>query len=84
MIDRCTIARNSAYSAGGGVHATVVRPIIRNSIVSLNHPDGIDGPAVVRFSAVQGGWLGDGNLDDPAGVKGLSDTERAYQGEKDA
>ena len=64
----CTIADNSARRDGGGVftHGFMTRPTVTNSIIWGNSGDQISGPGAisVRFSDVQGGFVGQGNIDD--------------------
>ena len=66
MIYSCTFAGNSAGS-GGALDSWHANLSIRNSIIWDNTPDAIhhlgsDEPQVV-YSNIQGGYVGDGNLD---------------------
>ncbi len=65
----CTIADNTAGRDGGGVFAGGFESgaTVRNSIIWANSGDQITGPGgdvIVRFSDVQGGFPGQGNIDD--------------------
>lgn len=62
-IVNCTIAHNTAGSLGGGLRATFGGGAISNSIAWGNWPDQIGGSAWTRYSDIQGGWPGEGNLD---------------------
>jgi hypothetical protein len=57
----CTLTRN------GGTDAALLSfssaGTVENSIMYANASPAIDGPAVVRFSNVEGGNVGDGNID---------------------
>lgn len=67
-IVNCTICSNSSAYTGGGIDVYNSNPVIRNSIIWNNTaPDGasiyVDGGIPnVRYSDVQGGWLGDGRF----------------------
>jgi hypothetical protein len=72
-ITNCTFNGNRANGWGGGIHSEVVgQTIVTNCIVWDNAPDqikamgggwGRDFAVDVRYSAVQGGYTGEGNLD---------------------
>ena len=61
VIDHCTIVGNRLAIVGGS-------PIVTNSILWDNSPDGvtppISGGAAVTYSDVQGGYEGQGNIDE--------------------
>ncbi len=73
-IRHCTIARNTADSAGGGIYGGLAESprLHTNNIIWNNIPDQIGGLSdslSVRYSDVMGGWPGTGNIDaDPAFV----------------
>jgi len=61
-----TIVNNTASSGAGGLHARDCAPVIVNSIVCGNHADTnpqIGGTFSVRYSDVEGGYSGQGNID---------------------
>ncbi|MCH8805685.1 MAG: right-handed parallel beta-helix repeat-containing protein [Planctomycetes bacterium] len=64
----CTIADNTAGREGGGLFAGGFESgaTVNNSIIWGNSGDQITGPGAisVRFSDVQGGFVGQGNIDD--------------------
>jgi hypothetical protein len=67
LILNCTIVWNQAGNLAGGIDsAGNSHPVVVNCIVWGNTPDAIvmrDGGAVdVRYSCVQGGWAGEGNI----------------------
>ncbi len=65
-LTNCTFSMNSAAGRGGGMGATS-ETVINNCIFWENSAgeEGpqIYGPAVVHSSCIQGGWLGNGNID---------------------
>ncbi len=66
-ITSCTISGNQAGRYGGGVHCPASGPMITSSILWSNAPQAIEGESgtpVITYSAVQGGWEGEGNIDD--------------------
>jgi len=73
-ITNCTFSDNTADDYGGGIFCYGSSSTITNCIVWNNSPDGIHdalGVAIVSYSDVQGGWLGEGNIDaDPLFVAG--------------
>lgn len=60
----CTFSGNSATGVGGGMYNKDSSPTVINCIFWGNTPDQIVGPADVDYSDVEGGWLGDGNIDE--------------------
>jgi L-ascorbate metabolism protein UlaG (beta-lactamase superfamily) len=60
-VDHCTIVGNRGWGIDGA-------PTVTNSILWDNNPDGvrsqINGQAVVTYSNVQGGYEGEGNIDE--------------------
>jgi predicted outer membrane repeat protein len=64
-----TISGNSATSLGGGIYTTNSQAVVMNSILwgdaASNGPEIYvsGGSIVVRYSDVQGGWPGEGNID---------------------
>jgi len=59
-----TFTGNSATIIGGGMSSWEnSTPTITNSIFWGNNPDQISGLATVTYSDVQGGWAGNGNID---------------------
>ncbi|MHC4397372.1 MAG: right-handed parallel beta-helix repeat-containing protein, partial [Planctomycetota bacterium] len=68
-IKNCTINNNSATSSGGGVYAPSNTITIDNCIIWGNQPSQIVASATVRYSDVQGGYTGVGNInEDPCFV----------------
>jgi len=65
VLSNCTIAHNSA-DHGGGLYVYSASPIMNNCIVWNNEPDQIDvhsGVMDAAHSDIQGGWPGEGNID---------------------
>jgi hypothetical protein len=61
----CTLVANEAEFGGGAAETSeLATPPIANSIVWANLPDGLAGPFGVRFSCVEGGAAGPGNVAD--------------------
>jgi predicted outer membrane repeat protein len=81
----CTFSGNSANGDGGGIYSSAgSSSAITNCIIWGNTASSgsqVDGPATVRYSCVQGGYAGQGNIAedplfvDPNGVDGISGTE---------
>ena len=74
-LSNCTFSGNSADENGGGMYncSSTSNPTLTNCVLWGDTPDEIDGPGnpVVTFSDVQGGWPGEGNIDeDPLFVQG--------------
>lgn len=69
VLTNCTITGNLASISGGGIRCGYSgRPMIKNCILWGNSPDEIysnHGGATIRYSDVQGGWPGEGNIDAP-------------------
>ena len=67
----CTISQNSAGEMGGGIANESTLPLtLINCIVWGNTaPQGpqISGSATVTYSDIEGGWLGEGNIDEDPG-----------------
>ena len=61
-ITSCTIVENTATSGGGGALLTS-RANVLNTIAWANSPDQLSGAVEVRYSNIQGGWTGEGNID---------------------
>ena len=59
LVDRCTFYGNEAYDEDGAVSGSDVA----NSILWNNIPNEAGSGATIRYSDVQGGYLGTGNLD---------------------
>jgi len=69
-ITNCTFNGNWANGRGGGMYDWSSAPTVTNCILWDNFNSEIDGSAVVRYSDVQGGWPGEGNIDaDPCFVQ---------------
>jgi hypothetical protein len=65
----CTFSGNNAGGAGGGLYnGDDTGAILTNCILWADTPTEIDlwigGTAVITYSDIQGGWPGDGNIDD--------------------
>ncbi len=64
-VTNCTFVANTGGSHGGGLTSSSLQSTVANCVLWGNDPDQIpesDPPAVVRFSDVQGGWPGEGNI----------------------
>ncbi len=69
-ISSTTIVANAAID-GGGISQRSGSLTLSDSILWRNRPDQVDGALTARFSNVQGGWPGEGNIDaDPLFVQG--------------
>ena len=66
IVQNCTIADNSASGGGGVAHfdSTAIS-VIHNTILWGNTPEQVDtnGSPVIEYSNIQGGWIGQGNID---------------------
>ena len=65
-ITNCTISENSAVK-GGGIFYSSSYPTIVNCIIWNNIPNEIktdSGSSTVRYSDIQGGWTGTGNINE--------------------
>jgi len=60
-VTNCTFSGNSA-GLGGGMYNQSSNPTMANCILWGDVPNEIHGNATVTYSNVQGGWLGDGNI----------------------
>ncbi|MCU0917683.1 MAG: right-handed parallel beta-helix repeat-containing protein, partial [Planctomycetes bacterium] len=64
QIVNCTFYGNSAKTKGGAVFCEGGASTVTNCIFSVNKPDHVYGTGVnVTYSAIQGGWKGEGNMD---------------------
>ena len=61
-IINCTITKNEAVDDGGGIWCGQ-NTAIKNCIIWDNSGDEIYGAPKIYYSDVQGGWLGEGNID---------------------
>jgi len=73
-VNNCTFTANSSKYYGGGIYnliRTYRSPTVTNCILWADVPSEIyGGTTTVRYSDVQGGWPGEGNIDkDPCFVK---------------
>jgi hypothetical protein len=61
-----TIADNSSDDVGGAIYAYITSsPQIINSILWNNSPDEVYGSSInIAYSDIQGGWTGEGNIDE--------------------
>ncbi len=63
VISNCVIAGNTAPSAGGaGISSWSSNPVISNTIIWGNNSDQITGTVSITYSDIQGGWSGQGNI----------------------
>jgi len=66
VISACTIAGNAAEERGGGIYSTDSSTTVSDSILWGNYAPAdaeISGDCAVRYSSVEGGWPGEGNID---------------------
>lgn len=64
-IVNCTFSANSADRGGGIYNENDSAPVLKNCILSSDGPDEIydnDAVATATYSNIQGGWLGQGNI----------------------
>ena len=61
-INNCTISNNVAYSEGGGIWDEYCIADLNNCIVWGNQPNQINGNPNIRYSNIQGGYTGIGNI----------------------
>lgn len=76
-VTNCTIADNAASGRGGGINIYRGDPDIRNSIIWGNSPQALyndGGSSSVTYSDIQGGWSGEGNINEDPRFRGF----RAY------
>ena len=59
-----TITGNYSTGSGGGIRCSGSLPIVKNSIIWGNTSDQVSGHPIVTYSNVQGGYNGEGNIDD--------------------
>jgi hypothetical protein len=65
VLTNCVFYKNSA-SEGGGMYAYDCSPVLTNCIVFGNSPNqlyALEGDLLVKYSNVQSGWPGEGNID---------------------
>ena len=78
-VTNCTISGNVSYENGGGIYCTESSPTIRNSILwmdagTLGREIYVEsGDPTVIYSDVQGGWPGEGNIDEPPAIAAPGD-----------
>jgi len=64
IIRNNVIACNRTYGRGGGMSSRYSgNPVVTNCIVWGNLPDQLDQVPVVRYSDIEDGWPGEGNID---------------------
>ncbi|MDQ1317395.1 MAG: hypothetical protein QG588_1047 [Candidatus Poribacteria bacterium] len=66
LITNCTISGNRTDYSGGGIHHFGSDATITNSILWNDTPNEItfsENNPIVKYSDVQGGWVGEGNID---------------------
>jgi hypothetical protein len=66
-LTNCTFSQNSASGSGGGMNNSSSSPTVTNCILWGDLPDEIanySGSAIVIYSNVQGGYTGEGNIDE--------------------
>ena len=67
ILTNVTIANNTANNGGGGMYLNYSDPIMTNSIIWDNSPQSIytsSGTPLITYSDIEGGWEGEGNIDD--------------------
>jgi parallel beta-helix repeat protein/predicted outer membrane repeat protein len=68
MVTNCTFSNNSAGTDGGGMYNSgSIDPTVTNCILWGDSPDEIynsSNPAIVTYSNVEGGYTGEGNIDE--------------------
>lgn len=75
-LENVTITDNSAASSGGGIYCNLSNPIVINSIFRNDSPSEIyiySGLVTVTYSDIQGGWAGEGNIDEAPLFLGTGD-----------
>ncbi len=76
-IVNCTFFQNSAATSGGGIYNAYLGPVIRNCIIYGNAAgnlyDAEGAAANVSYSLIEGGWPGDGNIDEDPLLETLAD-----------
>ena len=72
-----TIANNSAYESGGGIYSwNNSNPIVMNSILWNDSPEEIfiaTGSVTTTYTNIQGGWVGEGNINEDPLFLGTGD-----------
>jgi len=66
VISGCTIAGNAAEENGGGIYSIDSSATVSDSILWGNYAPAdaeISGDCTLRYSSVEGGWPGEGNID---------------------
>jgi len=65
-LENVTISGNSAPNSGcgGGIYCSGSNPNLVNCVLWNDFPDEISGTATVTYSDIQGGWEGEGNIDE--------------------
>lgn len=64
IVINCTFHGNHVEGHGGAVYNSIDSTLTMiNGIVWGNGPDSIQGPATISYSTIEGGWLGEGNID---------------------
>jgi len=67
ILTHVTISNNTANNGGGGMYLNYANPIMTNSIIWDNSPQSIytsSGTPLITYSDIEGGWEGEGNIDD--------------------
>jgi parallel beta-helix repeat protein len=66
VVTNCTISDNIASGEGGGIYCAYSSfPLITNTILWADSPDEVyvhSASPTIKYSCIQGGWSGDGNL----------------------
>ncbi|MBN2571293.1 MAG: right-handed parallel beta-helix repeat-containing protein [Ignavibacteriales bacterium] len=79
----------NGYYGGSGIYRSCDNPVIRNTILWGNKRDTIDeqiistgeGVLTVKYSCIQGGWSGEGNInDDPSFISPSGGSGKDYDG----
>lgn len=72
QMKNCTLADNVAGNEGGAFYSDLSAPTVHSSIIYFNSEPQMNIPACrIRFSDVQGGYSGQGNMDaDPLFIQG--------------